>query len=116
ENKISDKNQITYTTSIRDFPQEQKNKFRFFLVTSIEDADFKDLCGNYPEDNCHLLEKGNNEFIWKKSRGSLGNLRKYVDVTEQGVTESAEDDLIKPNEKFTIISAEPGMGKSTVLT
>lgn len=114
ENKIGNKNQTTRSVDVKNFSKKQKENCRFFLVAGVKDTDFEDLCKNYHAINVHLLKKENNEFIWQKSQGtSLSGLRKYIDKSVPGSSVS-EDGII--SNKFAIIAAEPGAGKSTVLS
>ncbi|CAQ54400.1 ankyrin repeat domain-containing protein [Wolbachia endosymbiont of Culex quinquefasciatus] len=55
-------------------------------------------------------------MIWQKSYGTLSKLRKSVDTNAQAIQEYKPEKITDITDKVVIISAEPGMGKSTVLT
>ena len=61
--------------------------------------------------NIHILLEKKNILTWKKSRGKLGELRKFQTSDVVSCNESNFDE-----NQFSIIAAEPGMGKSTVLS
>lgn len=68
-------------------------------------AQFQALCVANTQHSIHLLKRENNAFIWQRSQGSLFNIREY--------TQPISIDIL-PNAP-SIISADPGMGKSTYL-
>ncbi|WP_157956387.1 ankyrin repeat domain-containing protein [Wolbachia endosymbiont of Folsomia candida] len=85
------------------------------LISDIDiDEDFKRLCNKYKERNIHWLKKDGNEFVWQQSRGKLSNLRGFIDT--ESISEYPVKEITSIADKVVIISAEPGMGKSTVLT
>lgn len=76
------------------------------LDSQIESlTQFQALCVADTQHSVHLLKRENNAFIWQRSHGSLSNLRKYTQLISVNAL---------PNTSI-IISAEPGMGKSTYL-
>jgi hypothetical protein len=64
------------------------------------------IVGLQPVCSVHLLKREQDKFIWQQSYGSLKNLRPYIESTHVNMPQSG----------YTIISAEPGMGKSTDLS
>uniref|UniRef100_A0A2A4JSJ0 Uncharacterized protein n=1 Tax=Heliothis virescens TaxID=7102 RepID=A0A2A4JSJ0_HELVI len=84
-------------------------------VTETEE-DFKNLCSKYETCNIHWFKCEDKCLVWKRTKGSLNKLVQCVN------REFDNNKRIKPivlssiNEKVVIISAEPGMGKSTFLT
>ncbi|WP_265023939.1 ankyrin repeat domain-containing protein [Wolbachia endosymbiont (group A) of Epagoge grotiana] len=101
-----------------------KSKPVRFIVLDNENAEknFKQLSHDYSSHNIHLLKKEGDEFIWQQSYGaSLSNLRRYLDDQNKKNIRVGESEFIKlissdGGNKVVIISAEPGMGKSTVMT
>lgn len=102
---------IVVAAAIRNFSEENnedktdKILKRYIILDSANPlAQFEELCIANPHNNVHFLKWEINKFNWEKSQGSLSNLSPYVQK------ENA-DPLQKEN---VIISAAPGMGKSTV--
>ncbi|XP_026732638.1 uncharacterized protein LOC113497327 [Trichoplusia ni] len=79
---------------------------------------FDDNCKKYEDRNVHWFSREANGRgnIWLKSRGNITTLQKYIDK------ETRTDYILQPetikdvNDKVVIITAEPGMGKTTLLT
>jgi hypothetical protein len=94
-------------------------KDKHVLLANTE-HEFKQLCQLYPNSNVHWLEEDKSgKLVWQKSQGSLGTLRKYIDV-ESSHTYTA-DDLDKlleqaVQQRVMLISDRTVMGKSTLLT
>ncbi|XP_038107929.1 uncharacterized protein LOC119766698 isoform X2 [Culex quinquefasciatus] len=77
-------------------------------VKSCEDFDRK--CIDNETINVHLVDS---KMGWQKSRGRLSQVREYIESThEQIVTDALE----LYSERIVIVAAEPGMGKSTLIT
>ncbi|CAH0545963.1 unnamed protein product [Brassicogethes aeneus] len=112
-----------------------KNKDSGFLVTDSNKSDklklqedqdivlisdtkegFKHLCDNHKKHNIHWLKQEGDDLIWQKSYGTLSKLRKFVDTNSQAIQEYKPEGITDIKDRVVIISAEPGMGKSTVLT
>jgi len=93
---------------------------RGFIIANSED-DFKEKCGKYAEKNIHFLQNEINKknLIWKKSKGPISDLREYFVKQEEVCYSFCEENILNEeeikNERIIIISAEPGMGKSTIL-
>ncbi|KAK9503252.1 hypothetical protein O3M35_011860 [Rhynocoris fuscipes] len=84
------------------------------ILLISEDGDvFKKLCNEYKNRNIHVLRKVGNEFVWQQSRGDLSKLRKFIVKDIQHFRSCAQESI---NDKEVIIAAEPGMGKSMLLT
>lgn len=90
----------------------QKNQDIVLISNTCED--FKELCNKYKNHNIHWLKKEKSKFIWQLSLGSLSELRKFVD--DKKVQSSEVKKISNIKDKVVIISAGPGMGKSTILT
>jgi hypothetical protein len=98
------------------------------ILVSDQEEEFDKLCTSYATKNIHLFIEKQNEYIWQKSYGSIFNLREfhysYCLERKHGVTLLADffqtfidmDNLFYSKNKVIIISAPPGMGKSTELT
>ncbi|XP_052563145.1 uncharacterized protein LOC120425509 isoform X1 [Culex pipiens pallens] len=85
-----------------------KNTDHDVWVKSCED--FKRKCIDNETINVHLVDS---KMSWQKSRGSLSKVRENIESThEQIVTDSLE----LYSERIVIVAAEPGMGKSTLIT
>ncbi|PSN34298.1 hypothetical protein C0J52_25668 [Blattella germanica] len=105
-----------------------------FVALEAEDLGikkgFKELCKRFPTKNIHCLKfedgfltwldsKGDSEFICKhidavKSGASCDQLTEYV--TEKKLTSCSPNNVNEINDRVVLISAEPGMGKSTLLS
>jgi len=99
---------------IREFVVKDQNKnkpIRFIRLNNFRDIkkDFNELCCDYKEHTIHLLENENGTLEWKQSHGPLFKLRKFV-------LQEAVKKQIQELTHSAIISAEAGMGKSTILT
>ncbi|APR98948.1 ankyrin repeat domain-containing protein [Wolbachia endosymbiont of Folsomia candida] len=96
---------------------DKSNPIRFIVLDNSENTqeNFKQLKQDYSQHNIHWLKKEDNGFIWQQSQGDLSELRKFVDVSAKPKQYTPEEITDIPD-KIVIISAESGMGKSTVLT
>ncbi|WP_419241179.1 hypothetical protein [Cardinium endosymbiont of Nabis limbatus] len=96
------------------------NNDRIFVVKDENEArsKFNDLDGTV-----HWLEVGNKnnggnqQIIWRNSKGSLDNLRKYFDKEQSKISLEDQYSLLQfiEDKKAVIIADDPGMGKSTTL-
>lgn len=78
------------------------------VIIVEDDVDFNRL--NYVTDNnIHLVQNKHNKYIWKGTKNKLTNLRKYFDKIDSNVE-------LKICDKFVILAAEPGMGKTTLFS
>jgi len=96
-----------------------EDKANDFVIVNTE-KEFNETCSqNSQLKNVHYLiqdESNQTQFLWRKSKGSISTLRKYL-ITNKESEESIDEEEIfhLNNEKVLIISAEPGMGKSLIL-
>jgi len=90
-------------------PSNQPTRY-IILDDGKAQEQFQQLIVNHPKDNIHLLEMDEKSLVWQKSKRSISGLRSYVMKNSQ-----KENDLITLNDQIIIISAEPGMGKSTAI-
>jgi len=82
------------------------------IITSNEKKQFEMLCKNYEQYNIHWVRIKNNEFIWRQTFNSLFKLRKFC-YESKSISKIGMEDL---NDQIVIISGEPGIGKTTILT
>ncbi|XP_049882599.1 uncharacterized protein LOC126378361 isoform X1 [Pectinophora gossypiella] len=93
------------------------------LLTTLnyyDDNYFRSLCVKFKHQNIHWLVKNNNgKLIWRRTHGSFTKIRKFVNndeyqnVSPNTVKHIKVEDL---QDRVVIITAEPGMGKSTALS
>jgi ankyrin repeat protein len=65
--------------------------------------------------NVHFLlqdKENKNLFVWQKSNGPISDLSEFILKREESIE---QEKILKHGENIVIISAEPGMGKSTIL-
>ncbi|WP_254229470.1 ankyrin repeat domain-containing protein [Wolbachia pipientis] len=103
---------VTYNDQINELNIQQNQDI--VLVSDIED-NFKKLCDKYEGRNIHWLKREEGDLIWQQSYGSLSKLRKCIDKSSDP-SKFTPEEITGFNDKMVIIAAEPGMGKSTVLT
>jgi hypothetical protein len=77
---------------------------RYIILNN--EAQFNQICTENPTHSVHLLKWEADKFIWQRSQGNFIALRQYTQP----------EDAKAPEQGYTIISAAPGMGKSTVLS
>ena len=93
-----------------------------FLIVDTE-HDFEEKCQQrsrkkiQKRKKIHYLkhEEDNQNLIWQKSSGPISDLKPYLIKEEKCCLLIGEDEILNQNEKILIISADPGMGKSTIL-
>jgi predicted NACHT family NTPase len=113
-NMLTSKRDIQINT-IEDLVRKEKGKIYVVLLNEKNSAEeYKKLCEIYPTYTIHWLKRLNNKFLWQKSQGGLSNLRPFLD--KSNIEEFSPKTIGEIREKFVIIAAEPGMGKTTVLT
>ncbi|MDD9334628.1 MAG: ankyrin repeat domain-containing protein [Rickettsiaceae bacterium] len=106
---------VTYNDQINELDIQQNQDQDIVLVSDIED-NFKKLCDKYKKRNIHWLKEEQDDLIWQKSYGaSLSKLLKFIDISSEP-SKLTPKEITGFNDKIVIIAAEPGMGKSTVLT
>ncbi|XP_065224715.1 uncharacterized protein LOC135848678 isoform X2 [Planococcus citri] len=86
------------------------------VVISDTPKDFFKCCDEYGVNNIHWLKNTKNNFIWQQSRGSVSKLRQFVMMNEKNQTKYQPNNITNIPEKVVLIAAEPGMGKSVILS
>ncbi|XP_065208165.1 uncharacterized protein LOC135836988 [Planococcus citri] len=102
-----------------DIDKLNEHSSKDILVVSGTGDNFKKLCEKFDDCNIHWLKKKGNQWIWQKSRGDLTKLRKLVDIREQCITKYKPNAISKITDvpdKVFLLAAEPGMGKSVILS
>jgi len=125
---------LTNGKRIRSFSEEdpdRSNPIRFIALNkNAEESNFKNLCDVYSNYTIHSLRKENNgDLIWQRSYGeTLFGLRRYIESYESDLPEKEYsegntsikmvnvNDISTFDERFIVVAAEPGMGKTTALT
>nr|XP_021186033.2 uncharacterized protein LOC110373177 isoform X1 [Helicoverpa armigera]XP_049705116.1 uncharacterized protein LOC110373177 isoform X1 [Helicoverpa armigera] len=104
-------NVVKYSELNRNFEPDTRD---IVLITENE-TEFVEFINMYEKSNVHWFSDKECIF-WQKSRGSLLNVQKYVSRGSH-VSFTFEPVTFKDlKERVVIISAEPGMGKSSLLT
>ena len=88
-----------------------------FLIAHTEE-DFNIKCQVQPNNKrIHFLkdEKETQFLIWQKSNGSISDLNEFLIKRENFCLSVDENQFLNENEIILLISADPGMGKSTIL-
>jgi ankyrin repeat protein len=100
---------VTYNSVVSDLRSDQD----IILISDKVTEDYEILCGQFKEHTIHWLQKKFDwNYSWVKSQGSnLSKLRKYLVPHVFEETNSGE-----MKSKVVILTAKPGMGKSTELT
>jgi Ankyrin repeats (3 copies)/NACHT domain len=94
-------------------PKDLSNE-DIILISEAESV-FETMCNQLKNHTIHWIEEEQNLLVWKKSHGSnISKLRKYLFPTNEAYPE--ETNIRETESKFVIITAPPGMGKSTELT
>ncbi|KAJ9588752.1 hypothetical protein L9F63_017956 [Diploptera punctata] len=83
---------------------------KFVLVENI--LDFEELCGR--EKCVHWLKKDEERLMWKQSKGNLNVIRRHLITYD--ITEWMPETILDGDEKTILLTAEPGMGKSSFLS
>lgn len=91
--------------------QDKTNEPIRFVVLNEDESDFDKQKIGYGQRAVHRLTFEKDKFIWQETFGSLAGLR--VSLLEDYFSESDAD---VATDKLMIVAAEPGMGKSTLLT
>lgn len=106
---------IQIDRKILDTDKDGKTKKKFLIVHSKDD--FIQKCQLPKEESIHFLklENENANLLWQKSKGPISDLNEYIVKDDALCFSILEDQILNHNELILIISAEPGMGKSTIL-
>ncbi|KAJ4448420.1 hypothetical protein ANN_10436 [Periplaneta americana] len=106
-------------------------RFVVFETESLDNgAGFEELCKRFHGRNVHWLGYEHGSLWWINSHGDTTDVCKYIDHSKSCGNQDHLNEYIidnKPssfrpntlddvNEKIVLVSAEPGMGKSTLLT
>jgi hypothetical protein len=93
-----------------------KDVYKEFLVVHTE-KDFEEKCKEKSDKSIHFLkdDKENLILLWQKSKGSISDFNKYIIRDEYYCLSIDQNQILNQNENIIIISADPGMGKSTIL-
>ncbi|XP_065223552.1 uncharacterized protein LOC135847779 [Planococcus citri] len=91
-------------------PQENQD----IIVISDTDEKFNLCCGRYANKNIHWLKQNGNNYIWQQSNGSVSELLKFMDLGN--IRKSEPNNIMAVPDKVVLIVAEPGMGKSVILS
>lgn len=95
-----------------DDAEKDINPIRFIILNSgTADKEFKQLKKDYRTHSIHRCSFKENKLIWHETYGSVAGLRYYL--KKDDITEFRAVQVIN---KIIIVAAEPGMGKSTLLT
>lgn len=90
-------------------------------ISVIENPEVARVKFNELNGTVHWLEvetnEGSEQIIWRNSKGSLRNLREYIDESQNKIILEKQDSLLEAikAEQAVIIADDPGMGKSTTL-
>ncbi len=86
---------------------------RFHFVKN--ESEFKKICDENKKHNIHWIKADSGNLLFIKTHGKMSSIRKYLksDKEPEILDESSVFNL--NNNKIIIISAEPGMGKSSLL-
>jgi ankyrin repeat protein len=68
------------------------------------------------ECNIHWFKEDKNVLIWQETRGRISRLREYILNENQDQFITTAKEMLEITDKVVIISSEPGMGKSTLMT
>ena len=98
----------------KDDKETEKETNPLIIVHTKEE--FNEKCSQKLK-NVHYLiqdQSNPNHLLWQNSNGPISTLKKFVITNKEDLID--EEKLFQINdEKFLIISAEPGMGKSLIL-
>lgn len=84
------------------------------ILLTEDNSKLSIVCNNYKMHNIHWIKESRGNLCWQKSFGKVSKLHEYIDTKVK--QQSKAKNLRNLDEKINLVSAEPGMGKSTVLT
>ena len=92
--------------SFSDTQENQESSYRIVLLDPNDaQSQFQALCTQYPDRSLHYVIHQNDHLVWQNSHGSRDNLEL-----------KSLRNLNELQDGCCIISAEPGMGKTTILS
>ncbi|XP_063236451.1 uncharacterized protein LOC134538840 [Bacillus rossius redtenbacheri] len=80
-------------------------------ITIQSEKDFEDLCGLHQ--NVHWLHMAENKLFWRQSHGDTAVV--HENFERNNTTIQDENDFWRISSKNVVITAEPGMGKTSLL-
>ncbi|KAG6450629.1 uncharacterized protein LOC115443859 [Manduca sexta] len=86
------------------------------ILISDKKESFITYCETYVDKNIHWFIQQNDNCVWQMSRGSLHGIYEHVGKSSRQSFKYKPNTLFETDEKVIILSAEPGMGKSTFMT
>lgn len=88
------------------------------IITTDSASVFDEICKKNTKANVHWFLSNNYHanIIWKQSHGSIETISKYVEKGSHKDFNSEVKTLKDIEEKVVLVSAGPGMGKSTLLS
>ncbi|XP_044747420.1 uncharacterized protein LOC123308712 [Coccinella septempunctata] len=113
--KIKEVKSEFFVTYSEKFDKSELQEDQDIVLISDTGKGFKDLCKNNEKHNIHWLKLNRGDLIWQKSYGALSKLRDLIDTNERAIQKYKPEKITDIKDRVVIISAEPGMGKSTVL-
>ncbi|XP_069704093.1 uncharacterized protein [Periplaneta americana] len=93
--------------------EEEQDEVNHQCIIEIVDDEENFLAPRNDDTNVHWLDFDGNCFIWKKSKGDVKLVKDYL-LDETSVFKNVNSVMEIPHQ-FVILSAEPGMGKSTLI-
>uniref|UniRef100_A0A2S2NTD4 Ankyrin repeat and SOCS box protein 8 n=1 Tax=Schizaphis graminum TaxID=13262 RepID=A0A2S2NTD4_SCHGA len=104
-----------FVTDGSEINDQELNQYNVIVLISDKDEIFKEMCNKYEKKNIHWLKKEKKYFIWKQSNGNLSILRDILDANKQIIQTYKPKKITDITDRVVILTAKPGMGKSTVL-
>lgn len=87
------------------------------ILISDNNQEFDTLCEKYSNHNIHWFYQNGKDYVWKKSFGKLNRLLHHIERTTYNISHLHKPmTLLDIEERVVILSGEPGMGKSTLMT
>ncbi|MFI4954639.1 MAG: NACHT domain-containing protein, partial [Gammaproteobacteria bacterium] len=111
ENKLPDGVQFVPFTE----RQQSKQPISRYLILEQgkKQEQYLQLCQENATRNIHWINIAGENLVWQRSHGNLSGVRPYLDESKP---HSLPQDKLTTTNRLNIIVAEPGMGKSTVIT
>ncbi|XP_026331526.1 spectrin alpha chain-like [Hyposmocoma kahamanoa] len=106
---------------VRGYTRHEEIKQQEVVVVSSDEKLFDHFHKKYS--HVHWLMEINNKYVWMTTKGTLTNLRKYVTEQDPGLDLNSNAEMYIPvtnvsdvKNNVLLISANPGMGKSILLS